>query len=105
MSVTPKDCLEFVHAMARHTQAVRQCEALMRYAGTLNRLDVDRCNVPWTDKLEHKRKRIEAKVLGLCKELDAIPIFSYEPMANAFVIKVTDGHTTDFDRTGIAVPS
>jgi hypothetical protein len=66
--------LEFVWAMARHTRAtVRQCEALMRYAGTLAR--------QW-DKMSHvngvrrmsvaelaKWNRIERKAILLVKDI------------------------------------
>jgi hypothetical protein len=43
---TTKDKLEFAMLMARHTRAtLRQVQALMRYAGTLQRLAEDDCNV------------------------------------------------------------
>jgi hypothetical protein len=64
---TTKDKLEFTWAMARHTQAtVRQCEALMRYAGTLQRLAKDQCNREWTERDQAKRDRMKAKVTELC---------------------------------------
>lgn len=71
---TTKVKLEFVHAMARNTKAtVRQCETLMRFAATLQRLAEDDCNVPADDaglaRREAKRNRIQRKVTELCGDL------------------------------------
>lgn len=74
MSATTKDKLEFAHAMGRHTRAtVRQVEALLRYAATLQRLAEDDCNVSADDagleKRTLKRNRIQAKVWSICDDL------------------------------------
>lgn len=65
--MTTRDKLTFVHSMARSTRAtVRQCEALLRYAGTLTQL----ANMPkWTVADEHKRIRIETKITNLVTEI------------------------------------
>lgn len=81
MSATTKHKLEFTHAMARHTRAtVRQCEALMRYAGTLQRLAEWERNEAMSD-IEHnawaeKCARIRQKVTELCEEIRASETFS-----------------------------
>lgn len=81
---TTKAKLEFVHAMARHTRAtVRQCEALMRYAASLNTLAVNECNGEgresgsrWGEHDIAKRERIRRKVTELCAEIRANETFS-----------------------------
>jgi hypothetical protein len=63
---TTKDKLTLAAAMSRHTSAtVRQCEALMRYAGTLWRLERDH-----TPQSIIKRVSIRGKVTKLCREID-----------------------------------
>lgn len=116
---TTKDKLEFTHAMARHTKAtVRQCEALMRYAATLQRLAEDDCNVA-TDgyglaRRADKRLRIKQKVMDLCKEtirgegetaIAPVPIFSSDPRGAVLKIRVPSGWSNDFGREGIVVPA
>lgn len=78
-SVTTKAKLQFVHAMARHTRAtVRQCEALMRYAATLQRLAEDDCNIAADEtgqqKRDRKKLRIANRVLALCQDIKGSPI-------------------------------
>lgn len=75
--MTTRDKLTFVHAMARSTRAtVRQCEALMRYAGTLARIPAKGgCNCddgqPFhnVDCPAHRRDRIRRKVTELCRDI------------------------------------
>ena len=75
--MTTRDKLQFVHAMARSTRAtVRQCEALLRYAGTLSDLAEQERNDAMSDD-EHnawaaKRERIRRKVTELCGEIAGI---------------------------------
>src|SRR5262245_53236986 len=112
--------LEFVHAMARHTRAtVRQCEALMRYAATLQRLAEDDCNIPMDDtqraKWNAKRLRIVRKVADICAELCGpqvtgpagyvVSVHSNDPRGAVLKIRVPDGWTNDFGGEGICVPS
>jgi hypothetical protein len=120
MSATTKHKLEFAFAMARHTKAtVRQCEALMRYAGTLQRLEEDYCNIPMNDaeiaRREAKMARIRGKVHGVCMEIAAAdangkflniaPIFSGDPRGCVLKIRVPDGFSDDFGGEGICVPA
>lgn len=114
---TTKDKLEFTHAMARHTKAtVRQCEALMRYAATLQRLAEDDCNVATDDEgqkqRDDKRLHIRGKVHEVLMNIGADendkwchPVFSNDPRGAVLKIRVPDGHTTDWGREGIVVPS
>lgn len=112
---TTKHKLEFAVAMARHTRAtVRQIEALMRYATTLQRLAEDDCNVPYTDeqaaKANAREARIRGKVHGVCMEIAAAdangkllniqPVFSGDPRGCVLKIRVPDG-----DGEGIGVPA
>ena len=73
--------LEFVHAMARNTRAtVRQCEALMRYAGTHRRIETELTNGykdkvgEWdqeqTERAKIKRERIDKRMEAIAAELD-----------------------------------
>lgn len=76
---TTKDRLEFVHAMARHTRAtVRQCEALMRYAATLQRLAEAACNgyhsIEEQSRDRDKQSRIQARVTELCRDITTMPL-------------------------------
>lgn len=115
MSATTKDKLEFTHAMARHTRAtVRQCEALMRYAATLQRLAEDDCNRSADDvglaRRWAKRKHIQDKVRQLCIEIGEndptlSPYFQNDPRGAVLKIRVPDGYTNDMGREGICVPS
>lgn len=70
--------LEFAVAMARHTRAtVRQIEALMRYAGTLQRIAESECNDDLSDvelaKREAKKGRIQQRVREVCSCLSPNP--------------------------------
>lgn len=83
MTPTRKQLIEFSLEMGRRTRAtVRQCEALLRYAGTLRLIPAAGCNCddgqpfhnvdcPW-----HKRERIQRKVMELCGEIRAGDTFS-----------------------------
>src|SRR5262249_10274383 len=113
---TTKAKLEFVHAMARHTRAtVRQCEALMRYAATLQRLAEDDCNIPTNDagldKRDRKRTRIYEHINQVCAEINfpvstpLVAIFSNDPRGAVLKIRVPDGYTDDFGGEGICVPA
>jgi len=104
---TTKDKLIFIHAMARHTSAsVRQCEALMRYAVTLNRYDVERCNREETEADKRKVERIQKRVVELCLEITGRrPLFTWEPMASPFITRARDGYSNSPGGEGIAVPS
>jgi len=63
--MTTKDKLAFALAMGRHTRAdVRQVQALLRYAGTLDKL-AD------TDWGRARRADFQRKVKELCFELSA----------------------------------
>lgn len=119
MSATTKHKLEFAVAMSRHTRAtVRQIEALMRYAATLQRLAEDDCNIPYTDeqaaRANAKEARIRGKVHGVCmqiaadangKLLNVQPVFSGDPHGCVLKIRVPDGFSDTGDGEGIGVPA
>jgi hypothetical protein len=101
-----KSKLAFVWAMGRHSRAtVRQCEALMRYAATLQRLAEDDCNYLWTDVQERKRRSLTNKAMELCCELDCVAIFSSDPRGAVLKIRVPSGYSDSFGGEGIVVPS
>jgi hypothetical protein len=107
---TTKDKLEFALAMGRHTRAsLRQVQALMRYAGTLQRLAEDECNVATDDaglaRRETKRKRIQKRVWDTLFGTDCKPVFSNDPRGSVLKIRVPDGFTDDCGGEGICVPS
>jgi hypothetical protein len=124
---TTKDKLEFALVMGRHTRAtLRQAQALMRYAGTLQRLAEDDCNVATDDagqqRRNRKRGKIGKRVAELCGEIQGIPdpndpdtpktynevcipVFSGDPRGAVLKIRVPDGFTNDMGREGICVPS
>lgn len=98
--------------MSRHTQAtVRQIEALIRYAGTLQRLAEKACNEVFTDADDRKQFSIEEKVKKLCAEMRdhsypaPVPVFSGDPRGCVLKIRVPDGFTDDGNGEGICVPS
>lgn len=122
MSATRKATALFYFQMARHTRAtVAQCERLMRLAAGLHRLDVAACNELWTDAHEQKQGRLHSQVGKVCREIQAAlvipsvhetkyqtvtPVFTYEPMACAVVIKVPDGYSDQVgEPKGIGVPA
>lgn len=114
---TTKDRLAFVHTMARHTRAtVRQCEALMRYAATLQRLAEDDCNVATDDaglnKRLDKRDRIREHVQDIIDDLNKgtdmlghAAVYSGDPRGAVLKIRVPDGFSNSFAGEGICVPS
>ena len=112
MPISRKDHAQFYFYMSRHTQATpAQCERLLRYAATLHRLDVERCNRPETDADRRKVESIQGHVRGLCVGINGIgckrlPHFTYEPMAPPFVIVVPDGFSNYHgDVRGIVCPA
>jgi len=122
--------LEFVWAMARNTRAtVRQCEALMRYAATLQRLAEDDCNIATDDEglaaRESKRRQMRGRIRAVCDDIGKqhtdlcyrrnecacpaehvpIPVFSGDPRGAVLKIRVPSGYTNDWGKEGICVPS
>lgn len=122
---TTKDKLEFALAMGRHTRAsLRQVQALMRYAVTLQRLAEDDCNVATDDaglgKRHHKRVSIQRKIRLVCAEIaldgdrpntlrkagmSCEAVFSGDPRGCVLKIRVPDGFSNSFGDEGIVVPS
>jgi hypothetical protein len=114
---TTKDKLEFALLMGRHTRAtLRQVQALMRYAGTLQRLAEDDCNVATDDagltKRNQKRNRVEDRVIDTLLSIpgynvpsDQCAVFSGDPRGAVLKIRVPSGVTNDLGQEGICVPS
>ena len=112
MPISRKDHAEFYFYMSRHTQATpAQCERLLRYAATLHRLDVERCNQPETDADRRKVERVQGHVWRVLDDMSrqpnkVTPYFTFEPMAPPFVIVVPDGFSNYHgDVRGIVCPA
>ena len=117
---TTKDKLKFALLMGRHTKAsLRQVQALMRYASTLQHLAEDQCNRVWTERDESQRRRIQASTVKVCSEIlgdiskgqviangyYCAPIFSGDPRGAVLKIRVPSGYSNSMGGEGICVPS
>jgi len=101
-----KSKLEFVFAMAKHSNAtLRDCEALLRYATTYQRLAVEECNRPLTEKEIRKQENVGMDIIAICAPMDCTAILGGDPRGCAVKIKVPDGYTNDMGREGICVPT
>jgi hypothetical protein len=115
MPVTTKAKMEFVYAMARHSKAtLHDCQRLMRYAATLQRIAEAHCNdskCPYGPHLPDggcmKQESIQWKVGEICERIDGVldAIFSNDPRGAVVKLKVADGYTNDMGREGICVPA
>lgn len=92
--MTTKDKLTFVHAMARLTRAtVRQCEALMRYAGTLALYHAQAESERISIEEYAKYNRIQRKVTELCGEIKCeIPVSVKATRAGLIPSEETDAN-------------
>ena len=65
--MSTKHKLEFVYLMAKHSSAsLADCQRLLRFAGTLQRINGDVA-------LEPKKQRLLNKVLALCELINVVP--------------------------------
>lgn len=92
MTPTRKQLIEFSLEMGRRTRAtVRQCEALLRYAGSLKDHYGCACDVnqPFHDNNcpVRKRERIKKKIWDICDDLGTRPVFTGAVLR----IRVPDG--------------
>src|SRR5260370_28475774 len=95
--VTTKDKLEFVYAMAKHsTLTLHDCQRIMRYAATIQRLAETACNRELTPSELHKQLRMIDKLHKLCASGGIRPRGQGEPPGCVGKLMVPDGYTNDF---------
>jgi len=98
--------LEFVYAMAKHSAATMwDCQRLMRYGATHNRLMVEYCNIGQSPAREQKLIRTEKAIQTIVKSFGAVAKFQGDPRGNTVKIVVPDGYTNDWGKEGICVPT
>lgn len=103
--VTTKDKLEFVYAMAKHsTLTLHDCQRIMRYAATIQRLAETACNRELTPTESARSLRMANRVIELCGP-SIVPIFHGDPRGCVVKLTVPDGYTNDWGAEGICVPA
>lgn len=107
MSATTRDKLEFVYAMAKHSTATHHdCQRLLRYGATYQRLMTDACNVPnLGERYLRKVERTKAAIRKLCDSFGCTAKLSGDPRGCTVKVTVPDGYANDFDNEGICVPT
>jgi hypothetical protein len=105
--VTTKEKLEFVFAMAKHANntTLHECQRLMRYAATLQRLAETACNRELTVAEIRKEERIQMDVIAILAPHDCEVKFGGDPRGCVVKIVVPDGYTNDWGAEGICVPA
>ena len=104
--LSTKDKLEFVYAMAKHSNATsHDCQRLMRYASTCQRLAETACNRELTRREILKDERCMAEIIAILASIDCEAKFSGDPRGCVVKIQVPDGYTNDWGREGICIPA
>lgn len=104
--VTTKDKLEFVYAMAKHSNArLSDLQRLLRMAATVQRLAETACNRELTVAEIRKDEKVQMDIIALCVSFDAEAKFQGDPRGCCVKVVVTDGYTNDWGREGICVPA
>lgn len=106
MSATTRDKLEFVYAMAKHTDAsIGDLQRLMRYASTHQRLVTGDCNRGLTPAEVAKQFHVCKRITDLVNSVKCGVVFSGDPRGCTVKVVVADGYTNDMGREGICVPT
>ena len=105
--VSAKAKLEFVFAMARHSQAtLHDCQRIMRYAATLQRLAETACNRELTKAEQRKQKTVKYRLSAIASaRLGCVVKCHGDPRGSVVKIAVPDGYTNDWGQEGICVPA
>jgi hypothetical protein len=104
--VTTKDKLEFVFAMARHSNLnLHDCKRIMRYAATVQRLAETACNRELTVQEIRKDENCMAEIIAICAPSDVAANFNGDPRGCVVKLRVPDGYNNDWGGEGICVPS
>lgn len=106
MSVTSKDKMEFVYAMAKHSGATMQdLQRLLRWSATYQRLAETACNRELTPKEKERWRRVASAIAERLSHFSCKVKFQGDPRGLCVKIQVPDGYTNDFGREGICVPA
>lgn len=104
--VSTKDKLEFVFAMAKHTNVtLHDCKRLLRYAATCQRLAEVACNRELTVSEIRKDEKMAMDIIAIVSPHDCEAKFGGDPRGCVVKIVVPDGYTNDFGAEGICVPA
>ncbi len=104
--VTTKDKLQFVWAMAKHsTISLHDCQRIMRYAATVQRLAETACNRGLTEREIRKDEAMQMNIIALCAPCDVQAQFSGDPRGCVVKLQVPDSYTNDWGKEGICVPA
>ena len=104
--VSTNDKMEFVFAMARHSNVnLHGCKRIMRYASTMQRLAETACNRELTTREILRDEAMMARIIEICAPLDIEPCFSGDPRGCGVKLAVPDGYTNDMGQEGICVPA
>jgi hypothetical protein len=103
--MSTKDKLEFVYAMAKHSSlTLSDCQRIMRYATTIQRLAETACNRELTEQEFNKQRRIILRLKDVCGK-DVRIITHGDPRGCVVKLIVPDGYTNDWGSEGICVPT
>jgi hypothetical protein len=110
-----KEKLEFVYAMAKHSDAsIHDLQRLMRLGATNGAIAEAHCNgdCPYnqhdydgTGRDCPKQERIQKKIEALCKSIQCGVVFQGDPRGCTVKLVTRDGYTNDWGREGICVPT
>jgi len=105
-NVGAKDKMEFVYAMAKHSNAsLADCQRLLRYGASLGRFAENACNRELTEKEIYKNKVVKTHVCVILDSIDCKPVFSGDPRGCVLKIAVPDGYSNSWGGEGICVPT
>jgi hypothetical protein len=103
--MSTREKLEFVWLMSKHSKAtLADCQRLMRFAATHQRICTDECNREITQREHAKKIRVQRKIVALCAPCEVKPIFSGDPRGCTVKLRVPDGTTNDWGNEGICIP-
>lgn len=105
--VRTKDKLEFIFAMARHSNAsLNDCIRIMRLATTLQSLAETACNRELTEFETRKQKRVTNSLVAIASaRLGCIVKCHGDPRGCVVKLQVPDGYTNDWGSEGVCVPA
>lgn len=74
MSATTRDKMEFVYACAKHSRlTLSDCQRILRYAATIQRLAETACNRELTKAEILKDEAMMAHIIEICAPIDIEP--------------------------------
>jgi hypothetical protein len=92
MPANTKDKLEFVFAMARHSNVnLHDCQRIMRYAATIRRLAETACNRELTIAEIRKDEKMQMDIIEICAPSDVTAKFNGDPRGCVVKLVVPEG--------------